>query len=162
MERNQLNEWLIAHQDFFEKILRRAGISANQSDFDDYLQEVRIACCGISDKFDTKELFEKTWPKGLLFQKLVWQATDIRRKQRKQTEREKLGDTVIAYLPETFSRIDARTLAIDFWQALDSREQKLVARLLEDETMTRQMRYHCRRKLRASQRRLLNQDFFRN
>lgn len=162
MERGQLNEWLLLHQDFFEKILRRAGISEGQADFDDYLQELRLICCKLSEPFATQQAFEEVWPKGLLFQKLVWQATDIRRKQRKQAEREKLGDTVIAYLPETFSRIDARTLAIDFWQALDSREQKLVARLLEDETMTRQMRYHCRRKLRASQRRLLNQDFFRN
>ena len=149
MENQEIEELLREYQELMEIVLSKVGIYKRHAEYDDCLQELRILCYEMIVPFNSRETFEKQYPKGFLFQKLCWHVRDFQRRNRKIQAKESGDELLLEQLPAEIA-VELREYFTDLWAALQQKEQKMLLKLLQEneKPLSRQTRHHYRKQLR--------------
>lgn len=68
------------YDEMIHRVLKRCGVKKVHSDYDDLYQELRIEFLRILAGVPTTEKFEDLYPRGCLYNRLVWFCIDYQRK----------------------------------------------------------------------------------
>ncbi|MHC5268647.1 RNA polymerase sigma factor [Enterococcus sp. LJL98] len=149
MEEEALNQLIQDYEGLFYKVLQRCGIFPGQADYEDHLQELRLAFYLRAKTYPSRGHFEMANEITYLFRHLLWRMVDLKRKKAiviEETSEERLN-----YLPDEGTEWEE--LAIQdqfqrFYGQLSPKDQKKCQDLIEEESLSRQARSRYRQYFR--------------
>ena len=143
MSSEELNQLVDDYQRLFYKVLRRCGIFPGQSDFDDYLQELRLRFYLRAESYESRGQFEAANSVTYLFKYCLWYIIDQKRHYSPDLQefQEEMATKVEEKLFEEIETLDEIQ---QFYFQLKPKEQLKLVALLDDYQLSRQTRSRYR------------------
>ncbi|MFV0557831.1 MAG: hypothetical protein ACK5MW_04235 [Enterococcus sp.] len=155
MKENEMNELLLCYEKLIHQVLRKNQVLSSYSQYDDYLQELRLALYFLAKEFASISEFQAQFNKGYLFNKLSWKLRDLGRKEQRREERldypENFDQQLL--LTNAHQQTELNVWVAEVFKELPAKRQQQIVRLLKDQEvpqLSQQMRYYWRKQLKQS------------